>query len=864
MRGSSKASAARVSLAFSPRSAVGALAALLCFALASCSSGGNNQPPPDGTPPTAPTSLTTTAGPASSTQINLSWTASTDNVGVTGYQVQRCSGAACSNFANVGSVVATTTFSDTGLTPSTSYAYRVSARDAAGNVSSFSNISTVSTTADTTPPSPPTNLMATAASSTQINLSWTASTDNVGVTGYQIQRCQGAGCSNFANLGAPVTTTTFNDTTAMSATSYSYRVSAKDAAGNVSPFSNTASASTPAGSSITVNVSPRRASVTTSQAQQFSATVTGSANTAVTWEIDGTPGGSANNLGIIDATGKYNPPTSGTIPGTHVVTARSAADTNATGSASIAVTDISGVFTYQNDNQRTGQNQQEYALTPSVVSAANFGKRFTCDTTEANTVPGQVYGQPLYVANLAIGGGTHNVFFVVTESDWVYAFDADGGANGTSCIQYWKASMLTAAHGAILGESTVPAADTGETGDLIPEIGITSTPVIDSATGTLYLTSKSKESNTAYHHRLHALDLATGAEKLSGPKEITATAPGTGFMFDPRIHMQRPALLLSGNNIYVGFGSHGDQNNYHGWLIGYDKTTLAQSSVWVATDTSVNLTLGAIWQAGAGPAVDSNGNIWVEIANGDFDTGPGTRLNYGDSVVKLNPAGAAVLDFFTPGNQDALRAADTDLGSAGVTILPDGFGNASHPHLAVATGKPNILYLVDQANLGQFNSTSDNAVQELTLPRGAFNGVIGGMFSKPAYFNGRIYVVPIDDVFQAYSITNAHLTALIPVGTDTFGFPGATPAVSSQGASTNGIVWALNTNNNNTPNGSNVNGPAVLFAYDAATFKKLYSSPASAGAGAAVNAIKFVVPTIANGKVYVAGQGGVSVFGLLP
>jgi chitodextrinase len=822
----------------------------------------------DTTPPTAPTNLTATG--VSSTQINLSWTASTDNVGVTGYQIQRCQGANCSKFTNLNAPVTTTTFSDTTVVVATSYSYRVSAKDAANNVSAFSNTATA-IPPDTTPPTAPTNLTATAASSTQINLAWTASTDNVGVAGYQIQRCQNAACANFANLGAPVTTTTFNDTGLTASTSYSYRVSAKDVANNVSPFSNIASATTQAGSSITVSVSPRRASVTTSQPQQFSAAVTGSANTSVTWEIDGTLGGSTTTLGTIDATGKYTPPATGTIPGAHVVAARSAADTTVTGTASVAVTDLAAVSTYQNDSQRTGQNQQEYALTPSIVSAANFGKRFSCDTTEGNTVPGHVYAQPLYVANLSIGGVKHNVFFVVTESDWVYAFDADGGANGTTCTVLWKASMLDSTsmppHDPIPSETTVPAADTGETGDLIPEIGITSTPVIDLAsagTPTLYLTSKSKESNTAYHHRLHALDVTTGAEKFGGPMEIMATAPGTGFVFDPLNHMQRPALLLSGNNIYLGFGSHGDHApNYHGWLLGYNKTTLAQSSVWVSTDTSAMGTLGAIWQAGAGPAVDANGNIWVEIANGDFDTGPGTRLNYGDSVVKLNPAGTAVLDFFTPSNQDALRAADTDLGSAGVTILPDGFGNATHLHLAVATGKPNILYLLDQGNLGQFNSTSDNAIQELTLPNGPFNGVIGGMFSKAAYFNGRIYVVPIDDVFQAYSIANAHLTALVPVGTDTFGFPGATPAVSSQGASTNGIVWALNTNKNDTPNGFGTSGPAVLFAYDAATLAKLYSSPTS-GAGAAVNAIKFVVPTIANGRVYVAGNGAITVFGLLP
>jgi hypothetical protein len=715
---------------------------------------------------------------------------------------------------------------------------------------------------DTTPPTAPSNLTATAASSTQINLSWTASTDYVGVTGYQIQRCQGASCTGFAQVGTTTTATTFNDTTLTASTSYSYRVSASDAAGNVSAFSNTASATTQAASGpIAVSISPRRGGLTITQTLSVTSTVTGdSSNQGVNW---------AATAGTFSAASSASgTPVTYTAPGAAgsvIITATSKADPTQSASATIGVTDLAAVSTYQNDNQRTGQNLQEYALTPATVSAATFGKRFSCDTTEGATVPGHIYAQPLYVANLTIGGAKHNVLFVVTESDWVYAFDADGGANGTTCSVLWKASMLTAAHGAISGETTVPAADTGETGDLIPEIGITSTPVLDLSVtpGTLYLTAKSKESGTAYHHRLHALDITTGAEKTGSPVEITAAAPGTGFAFVPLIHMQRPALLLSGNNIYLGFGSHGDQANYHGWLIGYNKTTLTQSSVWVATDTSATGTLGAIWQSGAGPAADASGNIWVEIANGNFDTGT-PRLNFGDSVVKLNASGTSPVDFFTPLDQDKLRMFDVDLGSGGVTILPSSVGPASHP-LAIATGKTNRLYVLDQTSLGGFSSVADGILQEITLPNGLNETtVIAGMFSKAAYFNGRIYVIAISDVLRAYSVGTVApiLTAVTATGADNFGFPGATPAVSSQSA-TNGIVWALNTHNNNTPNGSGTSGPAVLFAYDASTLAKLYSSPTS-GAGAAVNAIKFVVPTIANGKVYVAGNGGVTAFGLLP
>jgi chitodextrinase len=813
----------------------------LCLVLVVTGCGsGSYAPPPDTVAPSAPASLTATA--ASDTQINLSWMASSDNVAVTGYKVERCQGPSCSSFAQIATPT-TTTFNDTGLTPATAYTYRVRATDAAANLSSFSANSTATSAADATAPSAPTSLMATAASSTQINLSWTASTDDVGVTGYKVERCSGPACSNFSQI-APSTTTTFSNTGLTPSTSYSYRVRATDAAGNLSGYSNTVAAATQAASAINVSISPKRAAVTTSQPQQFNAVVTGTGTTTVNWSVDGTGGGTASS-GTIDATGHYTPG-AGTTPGVHIVSAASTVDATATASVNIAVTDIAGVFTHQNDNQRTGQNLREYALTPATVNAASFGQRFSCSTSEGGTVPGHIYAQPLYVANLTMSDAKmHNVVFVATESDFVYAFDADV----SPCKTYWKASMLDPIHGAILGETTVPACDTGECDDLHPEIGITSTPVIDAAINTIYLTSKTKESSTAYHHRLHALDLVTGIEKNGSPVEVAATG------FTPLIHMQRPALLLNGNSVYLAFGSHGDQSTYHGWLMGYNKTTLAQNFVWSATDLSVGTSKGAIWQAGAGPALDASGNIWVETANGDFD---GT-FSFGDSVVKINPAAMSpVVDYFAPRDQSTLDAADIDLGSGGVTILPDGLGNATHPHLALATGKTNLLYLLDQNNLGHFNLVNDNIVQEVTLHNGLNEAnITGGMFAKAAYFNGRIYVLPIQDVLRAFTVSNAQLTPLVATGADTFGFPGATPAISAQG-STSGIVWVLNTTNNNSVNGSGTIGPAQLFAYDAGTLSKLFSSPTSG------NAVKFCVPTVANGKVYVGTQSELDVYGLLP
>lgn len=603
---------------------------------------------------------------------------------------------------------------------------------------------------------------------------------------------------------------------------------------------------------ITVAVSPRRSSVTLSQPQQFSATVTGdSQNLGVTWAVDGTTGGNSTS-GTISAQGLYTP---GTVPGLHNITAVSVANGSSSASASVAVTDLAGVLTYQNDSQRTGQNLQEYALTASTVNTTTFGQLFSCSVTENGTVPGQIYAQPLYVANLTMADGKkHNVLFVVTQSDFVYAFDADANP----CQQLWKASMLSTSHAATSGETTVPAADTGEPNDINPEIGITSTPVIDLTTNTIYVCAKSKDASSIYHLRLHALDLVSGNEKsASSPVAIAAS----GFV--PLIQAQRMALLLNGNSVYFGSGSHGDMNAYHGWLIGYDKTSLVQKFAWASTDLSVTSTRGGIWQAGAGPAVDLAGNIWVETANGDFDG----SVSFGDSVVRLNPSAVApaspVVDFFAPQDQLTLLSNDIDLGSGGVTILPDGLGSSTHPHLALATGKTNLLYLLDQNNLGHFNSGGDNVVQEVTLPNGLNETtVMGGMFSKAAYFNGRIYVVPIHDVLRAFSISNATLSAVSSTGADQFGFPGATPSISAQGTS-NGIVWALNTTNNNSNNGSGTAGPAVLFAYDATSLAKLYNSPSS-GSGAAATAVKFTVPTVANGKVYVAGEGQLTVFGLLP
>ena len=515
---------------------------------------------------------------------------------------------------------------------------------------------------------------------------------------------------------------------------------------------------------------------------------------------------------------------------------------------------FTGVFTQRYDAQRTGQNRREFILTPSNVTDSTFGKLFAC------AVDGEVYAQPLYVANFAIAGGTHNVVLVATMNDSVYAFDADA----SSCVPYWQKSFLGT------GVTPVPPADTGEDGDINTIIGITGTPVIDPATGTLYVVAKTKEP-TGYFQRLHALDLATGSEKFNGPADISSaiTVPGSGdtgeatcpgsagnVPFCPLRENQRPGLLLLNGTVYVAWASHGDIQPYHGWVIGYDAADLTQAPI--VFNTTPNGGLGGIWMTGTGPAADADGNIYVITGNGTFDT-MGTRTNYGDSFIKLRTAGGglSVGDFFTPANQSFLDSNDFDVGSGGAIVV-DSAG--AHPHLVIGGDKQGVLYVIDRDNMTGFNSNGDQ-IQKVAITAGPAC-IICGLFSTPAFWEGKLYVVAIGDVLKQYMLANGVLSSLpARQASDMFGIPGASPVVSSNGA-TNGIVWALDTTNNGT-NSSATSAPAILFAYDATNLNKLYSSPTS-GAGAAGNAVKFTVPTVANGKVYVGTQTELSVFGLLP
>ena len=483
------------------------------------------------------------------------------------------------------------------------------------------------------------------------------------------------------------------------------------------------------------------------------------------------------------------------------------------------------VLTYQYDNTRAGANQQETTLTPSNVNQAQFGK------LASFPVDGLVYAQPLYMSNLAIGGGTHNVVFVATEHNSVYAFDADG----KTASPLWRVSFL------INGATTVPATDTS-CDQVAPEIGITGTPVIDPATNTLYVSAMTKESGS-YFHRLHALDVTSGAERAGSPVVIQASVPGTGdggsmVTLIPHNYKQRPGLLLLNGTVYVGMSSHCDIGTYHGWLLGYDSATLQQKLIYNVTPNGSG---ASFWNGGAAPSVDSSGNIFIASANGSFDASNGGP-DLGDSYIKLSP-GLRVLDYFTPFNVQTLNKNDADVGSAGVALLGDEAGSAAHPHLLVGAGKEGRVYLVDRDNMGKFQSGSDSQIVQ------SIAGGVPSLFGNPAYFNQTVYICGVGDQLKAFPVSNATLGTPVRSGF-TFPYPGCLPTISANGTS-NGIVWTLDYND-------------TLRAFDASNVAhELYNTMQNSDRDALDSYVRFTAPTVVNGKVYVGTKTALYIYGLL-
>lgn len=515
-----------------------------------------------------------------------------------------------------------------------------------------------------------------------------------------------------------------------------------------------------------------------------------------------------------------------------------------------------GVITQHNDIFRTGQNVYETTLTPAVVSnPGKFGKLFS------QSVDGYIYAQPLYLPGVMIGGAVHNVIFVVTEADSVYAFDADSNS-GANAAPLWHASLIDAAHGAAAGATTVDSNNDIGCGDLVPQIGITATPTIDPSTNTMYVEAKSKE-NGAFVHRLHALDITSGAEKAPGPVVITATVKGNGdgsnggqITFDNLHQNARPGILLLNGVVYLAYASHCDYSPYHGWLFAYDASTFALDNFYVTTP---NGGLGGFWMSGTGIAADSNGNIFIVTGNGDFDTThiPATEL--GDSILKLSlgVSGLSLTDYFTPYDQDNLDNGDVDLGSGGVVLLPDQPGNVKH--LMVQSGKEGTIYLInrDQLTANNMHYCSSNCSSDPQIAQ-ELQSEVGGMWSAPAYWNSTLYFWGSGDVLNAFPLTNGLMsTSPSSSGPDTLSFPSATPSISANG-NFSGIVWALDTTAYTS------NGPAVLHAYDATNVANSLYSSATVAADQAGAAAKFAVPTIANGKVYVGTATELDVYAPLP
>jgi Immunoglobulin domain len=606
---------------------------------------------------------------------------------------------------------------------------------------------------------------------------------------------------------------------------------------------------------VSVTISPKRAAVAmTAQTQQFTATVSGDPqNRGVTWTVDGVTGGNAT-VGSISSSGLYAPPPSG---GTHTIVATSIANTAQSASATIAVTDLPGVFTYHNNLMRDGTNTLEYGLTSSSVNTTTFGKLFSCPTD------GNVYAQPLWVSNLGINGATHNVVFVATQHDSIYAFDADA----SPCAQMWKANLLDAAHGGSAAETSVPTGDVGSGfQDIQPEIGVTGTPVIDPASNTIYVVSKSEGPAGNFHQRLHALDLATGNERFGGPVVISASVSGNGdgstggnLPFNAQTENQRCALALVNGVVYIAWASHEDADPYHGWVIGYNAATLARAAVFNAT---ANGSRAGIWMSGGAPAADTSGNLFLSTGNGTFDATSATSPNndFGDSILKISPS-LAVADWFTPFNQSTLESNDLDLGSGGILLLPD---QSSGPaHLLVTGGKEGKLYLLNRDGLGEFCSNCTTTDTNILQSFAASNLIFG----TPAFWQNGLYFAGVSDKLSlfAFDISSGKFgTTPTSQSSLTYPFPGATPSISSQGAS-NGIVWTIDSSQYGVP-GSRGLGPAVLHAYDATTLAtELWnSSQAANNRDQAGEAVKFTVPTVANGRVYIGTRSTIEVYGLRP
>ncbi|HTC94519.1 MAG TPA: Ig-like domain-containing protein [Terriglobales bacterium] len=585
-------------------------------------------------------------------------------------------------------------------------------------------------------------------------------------------------------------------------------------------------------------ISPVKARVTPGATQQFTATVTDPALLPVTWSVDGIGAGNSSSGTIASTAASTATYTAPATAGAHTIGATSASNPSVTASTQVNVvavtTNSASVLTFHNDGQRTGLNPNESVLSPANVNPATFGKLFSYP------VDGQLYAQPLYVPGLAnIAGATHNVVFAATEHNTVYAFDADG----LSTMPLWQKNLG-------------PAAPSRDVEGISPELGITGTPVIDPNTSTLYVVSDNNRS-----FKLHALDLHDGSEKFGGPVTVTATVPGAGadssggnLTLEGGCY-QRPALALVNSVVFIAFG-----HCNHGWVLGYAADSLTLVSKF---NTTPNGAGGAIWMGGGGIATDGAGSLYLMTGVDAGDPASG----FNDAFLKLNAADLSVVDSFTPSNESFLRANDADLGSGAPIVLPD--NSSAHPHELVGGGKDGRVFLIDRDHMGGFTPPTNPACDNTSVPPVSCdknvqtipdigNAQFDNLFDTPAYWNGFVYFHPQSAKLQAFQYGNGMLSGRAFANTADFQDHGATPSVSANGNSA-GIVWELQSDAWRT------GGPAVLHAYDATNIAtELYNSSQAAGKrDVAGPAVKFTVPAIANGHVYVGTANELDVYGLL-
>jgi hypothetical protein len=643
-----------------------------------------------------------------------------------------------------------------------------------------------------------------------------------------------------------------NSASIAGATTASYTTPATTSGDNGASFSvvvsNTAGHVTSSAATLTVTTTPSapqittqpaNVSVTVGQTATFSVTASGAAPLAYQWRKNGTA-----ITGAVSAS--YTTPA--TASGDNgasftVLVSNGVGSTTSTAATLTVLTALAGtdVVTYKYDVMRTGQNLTETVLTPANVLVASFGKLRNLN------VDGLVDAQPLYLSKLSVAGVLHNVVYVATEHDSVYAFDADTGAT------LWQVSLV--------GAGETPSDDRG-CGQVTPEIGITSTPVIDRGAGphgTIFVVAMTKDAASNYHQRLHALDITSGQELSASPTEMAATFGMTSFA--PGQYKERAALLLNKGTIYTTWASHCDNGAYGGWVIGLNEASLKISTILNlapgATGAGYTSQGPSIWMSGGGPAADSAGNVYVLTANGRFETtlnsaGFPSGGDYGNSFVKMSLSGTtlSVADYFTMSGEVAESGGDVDLGSGGILLLPDmPDAQGTVRQLAVGAGKDGNLYVVDRNNMGKFTSVGNSIWQQLT-------GVLGaGVWATPAYYASTVYYGPQSGPLMAFTMTKALLSSSPTSRTAIqFGYPGTFPVVSANGAQ-NAIVWAYE----NT-------SPAVLHAYSAGNLgNELYNSNQAAnGRDQFGVGNKYIAPVVADGKVFVATTNSVAVFGLLP